>query len=140
MIKKTFALLLEDKCSGKPASIEPAQCPVRRGAACKKAVRSVIILALLSLGLFANTARAQFIGITKPFDPASQQQGPTPDAVITGNGIEYAGGPVMLGPHNVYFIWYGNWNGNIATTMLPDLISGLRGSLVFQYQHNLWGR
>src|SRR6476646_3221075 len=131
MIKKTFTLLQEDKCPGKLASIAPAQCPVGRGAAGKQAVRSVMILAFLSLGLIANTARAQFVGITKPFDPANQQQGPTPDAVITGNGIEYAGGPVMLGPHNVYFIWYGNWNGNIALTMLPDLINGLGGSQYF---------
>src|SRR6478735_6671338 len=131
MIKKTFALLLEEKCPGKPANIAPAQCAVGRGAAGKLAVRSVMILAFLSLGLFANTARAQFVGITKPFDPANQQQGPTPDAVITGNGIEYAGGPVMLGPHNVYFIWYGNFAGNIALTMLPDLIKGFNGSLYF---------
>ena len=37
----------------------------------------------------------------------------------TGNGIEYHGGPVMLSSHNVYFIWYGNWSGNTATTILP---------------------
>ena len=32
--------------------------------------KRVILLALVSLGLFANVARAQFVGITKPFDPA----------------------------------------------------------------------
>jgi len=49
----------------------------------------------------------------------------------TGNGIEYHGGPIMLNPHNVYFIWYGNWTGNTATTILPAFISGLSGSPYF---------
>jgi Phosphate-induced protein 1 conserved region len=49
----------------------------------------------------------------------------------TGNGIEYHGGPVMLNAHNVYFIWYGNWTGNTATTILPAFISGLSNSPYF---------
>ena len=28
----------------------------------------------------------------------------------SGSGINYHGGPVMLGTTNVYYIWYGNWN------------------------------
>jgi hypothetical protein len=46
----------------------------------------------------------------------------------SGNGISYHGGPVMTGTPNVHFIWYGNWSGNSATTLLPNLISGLSGS------------
>ncbi len=53
------------------------------------------------------------------------------EAIVTGNGIEYNGGPVMLGPHNVYFIWYGNFSGNIALTILPDLINGFGSSQYF---------
>ena len=93
--------------------------------------KCVVLLALVSFGLFANVAKAQFIGITKPFDPANQQLAPIGEAIVTGNGIEYHGGPVMLGPHNVYFIWYGNFSGNIALTMLPDLIKGFNGSRYF---------
>jgi hypothetical protein len=98
-----------------------------------------MLLLVVSLSLFANVARAQVIGITKPFDPANIQFGPNltdiqigtiGEAVVTGNGIEYHGGPVMQGPHNVYFIWYGNLP-NIALTMLPDLINGLGGSQYF---------
>jgi hypothetical protein len=37
----------------------------------------------------------------------------------------------MHGPHNVYLIWYGNWNGNSATTVLPDFIASLDGSSYF---------
>jgi hypothetical protein len=90
-----------------------------------------ILLAMLSFGLFGNVAQAQFIGITKPFDPASQQLAPIGEAIVTGNGIEYNGGPVMLGPHNVYFIWYGNFSGNNALAILPDLINGFGGSQYF---------
>jgi len=30
----------------------------------------------------------------------------------SANGINYHGGPVMLGTVNVYYIWYGDWSGN----------------------------
>jgi len=55
-------------------------------------------------------------------------------AVATGrkkqgaNGINYHGGPLILGTTNVYYIWYGNWAGNTATSILPDLATGLSGS------------
>jgi len=44
------------------------------------------------------------------------------------NGIDYHGGPVMTSTVNVYYIWYGNWSGNNATTVLPDLASHIGGS------------
>ena len=50
-----------------------------------------------------------------------------PDAI----GIGYGGGPVMLGTPDVYYIWYGNWSGNSATTLLPDFMSNLGGSPYF---------
>src|ERR1700687_1497049 len=49
----------------------------------------------------------------------------------TNNGITYHGGPVMLNTVNVYFIWYGNWSGNTATTILPALVNGISGSPYF---------
>src|SRR5947209_2323144 len=48
------------------------------------------------------------------------------------NGISWHGGPVMHGTVPVYFIWYGSWSGNTATTILPTLISDLSGS---GYEH-----
>src|SRR5947208_16823802 len=48
-----------------------------------------------------------------------------------GSGINYHGGPVMLGTTNVYYIWYGNWSGNSATTILTDLASSIGGSGYF---------
>ena len=47
---------------------------------------------------------------------------------VTGNGINYHGGPVMLGTTNVYYIWYGNWTGNTATTILTDLATHIAPS------------
>jgi hypothetical protein len=47
------------------------------------------------------------------------------------NGIQYHGGPILLGTTHVYFIWYGNWNGNTATTILPFLASNIGGSSYF---------
>jgi len=43
------------------------------------------------------------------------------------NGITPHGGPVMTSV-NVYYIWYGNWAGNTATTILPELASNIGGS------------
>src|SRR5215831_16179183 len=57
---------------------------------------------------------------------------PTGGAVVTGNGINYNGGPVLKGnPVPIYIIWYGNWsNGpkpsDSATTVhLIDTLLGV---------------
>jgi hypothetical protein len=47
------------------------------------------------------------------------------------NGIFYHGGPLILGTTNVYYIWYGNWSGNSATTILTDLARNIGGSSYF---------
>jgi hypothetical protein len=44
------------------------------------------------------------------------------------NGINYHGGPVLLGTTNVYYIWYGNWSGNSAINILNNLALSLGGS------------
>ncbi|WKE66387.1 hypothetical protein PVT67_03810 [Gallaecimonas kandeliae] len=50
----------------------------------------------------------------------------------SNNGIFYHGGPVMLGTNHVYYIWYGNWsNYSAAEGILPDLITGLSGSPIY---------
>src|SRR6266576_3796402 len=50
--------------------------------------------------------------------------------VVLGNGIDYDGGLIMR-QHHTYLIWYGNWTGNTALTILPDLIMGLDASPYF---------
>ena len=44
------------------------------------------------------------------------------------NGINYHGGPVILGTTNVYYIWYAHWGGNTAEAILTDLANGIGGS------------
>lgn len=48
-----------------------------------------------------------------------------------GNGINYHGGPLMLGGTHIYYIWYGNWSGNSATTILTDFGGNIGGSPYF---------
>jgi len=40
----------------------------------------------------------------------------------------YNGGPVITGTPHVYYIWYGSWGADTATTILPDLITNLSGT------------
>ena len=49
----------------------------------------------------------------------------------TSNGINYHGGPLILGTTDVYYIWYGNWAGNTATTILPSFAGSIGGSPYF---------
>jgi hypothetical protein len=63
-------------------------------------------------------------GMQSPSDEAGKARPGT-------NGISYHGGPIITGGTNVYYIWYGNWSGNTATTILTDLANGLGGSPYF---------
>ena len=56
---------------------------------------------------------------------AARNQAPKKTA---SNGINYHGGPVLDAGVHVYLIWYGNWSGDTAGTILPTLVSGLSGS------------
>jgi len=63
----------------------------------------------------------------QPFGPAK------PGAAKPGsNGITYHGGPLMgvvgASPVSAYYIWYGNWSGNTATTILTDLMQNIAPS------------
>lgn len=59
-----------------------------------------------------------------------------PDAgILAASRIRYHGGPLLgvVGqpPTYIYYIWYGNWSGNSATTILTDLGSHIGGSPYF---------
>jgi hypothetical protein len=71
----------------------------------------------------ASTARGDGHGGGTALAPASTIK---PDI-----SISYNGGPVLLGTPNAYFIWYGNWTNNTATTILPDFMQHLGGSPYF---------
>lgn len=53
--------------------------------------------------------------------------------VITGNGINYYGGPVIVNPTTVYYIYYGNWTtlNPGAPPILEDLVKNIGGSPYF---------
>ncbi len=44
----------------------------------------------------------------------------------------YKGGPVLAGNVNIYVIWYGDWEGNTARTLIPAFIQDLSGSPYYQ--------
>ena len=46
--------------------------------------------------------------------------GPTGQAVVTGNGINYNGGPVLKNTVPIYIIWYGNWRPQAQTLRPPS--------------------
>jgi Phosphate-induced protein 1 conserved region len=56
---------------------------------------------------------------------------PSGQTVVTGNGINYNGGPVLKGnPVPIYVIWYGNWNGTGSNTQTTvNLIDTFLNSL-----------
>lgn len=58
----------------------------------------------------------------------SQPQDEQAKGTATTNGINYHNGPVMTSPIKLYYIWYGNWSGNSATTILTDLAKNIGGS------------
>lgn len=52
-------------------------------------------------------------------------------APATGNGIDYHGGPILLGTTNMYYIWYGNWGTSPAVSILTNLAQNIGGSPYF---------
>src|SRR5258706_4983833 len=68
----------------------------------------------------------------KPDGKGAVPRGNAPPWARPGNnGISYHNGPLILGTTNVYYIWYGNWSGNSATTILTDLAQAIGGSPYF---------
>jgi hypothetical protein len=53
-------------------------------------------------------------------------------APLCAQPVLYHGGRVMTEPVNVYFLWYGNWDGNTATTILPEFARALSNSDYFK--------
>jgi len=85
---------------------------------------------LLACGVLFTTAYGQSQDV-RPDGRGDRIRGTPPKAstgaVVTGNGINYHGGPV-LHTINVYYIWYGNWNGLDPTgpPILTDFASKRR--------------
>ncbi|HLK07892.1 MAG TPA: hypothetical protein VKV30_08130 [Candidatus Angelobacter sp.] len=69
---------------------------------------------------------------------------PTGQTVITGNGINYNGGPVLKGnPVPIYVIWYGNWastgSNTAATVSLIGTFLNSIGGTGYETINTLYG-
>src|SRR5690348_10378417 len=60
-----------------------------------------------------------------------QGQGKPGGSTSSSNGINYHGGPLITSGPTIYYIWYGDWSGNSATTILPDLANHIGPSPYF---------
>jgi hypothetical protein len=76
----------------------------------------------------AREGEAQAITVAPTGRGAVAGAAVAPSRDLRGNGIDYHGGPVMLGSVNLYYIWYGSWSGNTATNILTDFARSLGGS------------
>jgi hypothetical protein len=47
------------------------------------------------------------------------------------SGIQYHGGPLILNTVDAYVIWYGNWSGNTAPTIVGNFLNAIGGSPYF---------
>src|SRR5262245_19431344 len=93
------------------------------------ALAILFLLALAAAGA-ALAASSPPVGLV-PTVHKARAAAPDAKAVATGNRIDYYNGPIMAGRVNVYFIWYGNWNGNTATTLLPRFVNDLNRTLYY---------
>lgn len=69
---------------------------------------------------------------------------PVGQAVVTGNGINYNGGPVLKGnPVPIYIIWYGNWSSTgsntAATVSLVEHFINTLGNTPYEHIATTYG-
>jgi len=101
----------------------------------KKALAALVLSCMAAGAVHAATVKesgnSEYRPTGKGWGELANSVGTTGKAKPGGNGISYHGGPLMIGTKNVYYIWYGNWSGNTATTILTDLMNNLGGSPYF---------
>src|SRR4051812_33176683 len=94
-----------------------------------------LLAAMFAVGCGGTVAEENTGDVSNDVAPTGRGALPLNAAKPTGSlvqaGIQYHGGPIMTGTKTAYVIWYGNWAGNTATTILPSLLSGVGGSAHF---------
>ncbi len=98
--------------------------------------RAALVCAVLALGSLSLSAQQVRQDNTDELAPTGKgwgerqvhSQANKAKPSRTTNGISYHGGPVITGTTNVYYIWYGNWSGNTATSILTDFGQNIGGS------------
>jgi hypothetical protein len=101
------------------------------GARKRRGYNVIRLIPVLAVGLCASAAFAQNDNASDnargPIHETFDRKGNAgPPAASTS--ISYHGGPVMLGTTKMYYIWYGNWSTNSATTILTDFAKTIGGS------------
>jgi len=94
----------------------------------KSALTAVVSLAVIT-GISYKTARSAQLVL--PDGKGDRIKTAGVSAASATVPITYHGGPVMLGQVNIYYIWYGNWSGNSANTILTDFANNIGGSPYF---------
>jgi hypothetical protein len=102
---------------------------------------SIIALVSLSSIVFSQGQSQELANSPKVIARSRNNQDGQPFAPPHGNakpganGITYHGGPLLgvVGgnPVTAYYIWYGNWSGNSAVTILTDFIQNIGPSPYF---------
>lgn len=65
--------------------------------------------------------------------PVADPAAASPDTAPAGAPGFYHGGPVIAGPVDVYFLWYGDWSGNDAPWILRPFIRNLGDSAYWSF-------
>jgi hypothetical protein len=78
-------------------------------------------------------------GVPNPGLEKRKPKPPAPPPPAT-NGINYHNGPVMLGTINLYYIWYGDWNGNSAVDILTAEAESIGGTPWFNINTTYWDK
>jgi hypothetical protein len=99
-----------------------------------KAARIISVLSVLGL------AAAASFGAT-PDGKGGGIAGGVQNNSETATNILYHGGPVLNTKKgvNVYLIWYGNWSGNTATTILPTFVQDENKSKYYKINTTYYG-
>jgi hypothetical protein len=108
---------------------------------------SIFLLSLIAVtvqaGVIRGNSGAQLVPTGKgwgehlPPDAAASTNS-SPALAIGNNGIQWHGGLVMHGTTNVYYIWYGDWSGNSAPTILETFANSIGGSPYYNINTTYW--
>jgi hypothetical protein len=105
-------------------------------------VISLVAAGITHAGIIRDHGGAQMVPTGKGWGEHVPQAAATADSKaaisIGNNGIQWHGGLVMHGTTHVYYIWYGDWSGNDATTILETLANSIGGSPYYNINTTYW--
>jgi len=95
-------------------------------------LKGAVLVAVLVVGVSSASAQVvrpdQGPGMVPDGKGGGERPGAAKAKPASGsNGIFFHGGPLLgtAAAVGVYYIWYGNWSGNTATTILTDLANAI---------------